>query len=423
MQNVAIVMVLVLSASWAIQWCLCWFYTRSLRRAPREGAKPRLEVLADPPRIRVIMPLRGADPFLRSAVRSVVENPYPRLELCVVLDRPDDPAEKIVRDSLAGVDPGRFRIDFLRDHAPERSLVCSSVLQAYGDRPGAYDLLTFCAADTIVPQKWFWLLADAMSDPAVGSTLGNRWYQPVEGRWGSLVREAWNAGAAVVMWLCRIPWSGAAALRPDEVARSGLIDDWKRSLVEDVTIHDAMRRVGLRLAFVPELTNVNAEEVDLRGGFRFIKRQMLWARLYHPGWWFVLLHALSGGAAMILPMVASVVAVCRGDYASATILAAGFSAYLVGLVLLWLWLENSIRHVVDANVMTLKRTPRRLLKMLVAIPLTQLLYPAAVISCHVARYVDWRGIRYDLVGRNTVKMVEYVPFEAEHHPADERTSI
>lgn len=406
-----------------MQFGLCLRYVRALRRPPGTEKRPRADVVANPPRIRVVMPLRGADPFLGTAVRSVIENPYPNLELCIVLDRPDDSAEPIVREVLAGVDVNRYRIDVLRDRAPERSLVCSSVLQAFDDRPESFDLLTFCAADTIVPANWFWLLADTMHESQVGSTLGNRWYQPAEGRWGSLVREAWNAGAAVVMWLCEIPWSGAAALRPEEIRKSGLVEDWKRSLVEDVTIHDAMRRIGLRLQFVPELTNVNAEEVDLRGGFRFIKRQMLWARLYHPGWWFILVHSLSGGAAVIVPLVGIVAAVWVQDSFAAKLFAGGLASYVVGLLLLWLWLENAIRRVVDTQAMSLGLTPLRLLKMLLAIPLTQLLYPLAVLSCHVARHVDWRGIRYELRGQKAVHMIQYVPFTSELQPTDERTSI
>ena len=157
------------------------------------------------------LPLRGADPFLENAIRSVLENDYPRLEMHIVVDHEQDPAYRIVTDVLSRLKDKNVTVSTLREKRPHCSLVCSSVIQAFDTVADRCDIIVFCAADTIVPAHWYWEVAAAMADPKVGCTLGNRWYWPEEGRIGSHVRQLWNMGAAVIMWLCNIPWGGSAA--------------------------------------------------------------------------------------------------------------------------------------------------------------------------------------------------------------------
>jgi hypothetical protein len=48
--------------------------------------------------------------------------------------------------------------------------------------------------------------------------------------------------------------------------------------------------------------------------------------------------------------------------------------------------------------------------MIFAVPLTQAVYTAAVLSLFGLKEVDWRGIRYELGKDKTVRMIEYVPY-------------
>ena len=416
--------VTVLAISLLIQFVLFVAFTRALRQGP-STAEIRQTLEKQPPKICVIMPLRGADPFLKDAIRSVVGSQYPNLHLQIIIDCELDSARAVVEETLRDVATHRFSVDFLRDHCPDRSLICSSILQAVDANSDHCDLFSFCAADMVLPDDWYWHLANAMNDTQVGCPLGNRWYQPLEGQWGSLVRQAWNAGAVVIMWLCEIPWGGAAALRPADIKRSGLYDTWQTSLVEDVTIYDAIRRIGKSTKFVPALTVVNHEEINLVNGFRFIQRQMLWARLYHPRWWLVLVHALAGLAAVTVPSLLVIVAVLNSQYLVAGVSASGLIVYVATLVILWIQLEDSVARTLlnTSDKIKSQRTWGRLCRMTLVVPLVQVLYPLAAIACSVARHADWRGIRYEFLGRGKIRMVEYVPFQASEQTNDGKTSI
>ncbi len=420
----SVVIATAIAISLFIQFVLFVVFARALTQGP-STVEIRQTLEKQPPRICVIMPLRGADPFLKDAILSVVNSQYPNLLLQIIIDCEQDSARSVVEATLRNVSKHRYHVDFLRDHCPDRSLICSSILQAIDANSEHCDLFSFCAADMVLPADWYWHLVNAMNDKNVGCPLGNRWYQPLEGQWGSLVRQAWNAGAVVIMWLCEIPWGGAVALRPADIKQSGLYSLWQTSLVEDVTIYDAIRRIGKSPKFVPALTVVNQEEIDVSNGFRFIKRQMLWARLYHPRWWLVLGHALAGLSAIVIPTFAAMVAIMSAQYLAAGVSAGAILVYVVTMVLLWIQLENCVARTLLHTSCEIKshRTWTRLFRMTLVVPLVQVLYPIAAIACSLATYADWRGIRYVFLGRGKIRMVEYVPFAASEQPNDGKTSI
>lgn len=413
MSQLAIALLAWLAVSWFIQSILALAYVRALGRRSGGPTSDTPSSAEAGPRIGVIMPLRGADPFLAEVLTSVLEHDYPRLHLYIVLDRLEDSAADLVAETLKQSRGTQVAVtvEALRDRSPERSLVCSSMIQGFDHLAKTCDLITFCAADTVIPRGWYATIADTMRDPTIGCTLGNRWYLPTEGWWGSLVRQCWNAGAVVLMWQFQIPWSGAASLRPDDVRRSGLRTFWETSLVEDVPIHDAMRGVGQRLQFVPELTNANREEIHWRDAYRFIMRQMIWARLYHPRFPLIVGHALLGLATVVISAGAAGVWLCQGDWISGGAVAAGLVAHLVGLAGLLALLDGAVGSLLASRGEPVAPWSwDRWVRIVLAISLTQIVYPLAILECCLTKQITWRGITYQLLGRGRVRMVEYVPF-------------
>ena len=349
MYVLTIAILLYLSISWTTQWILVRLYVRAVRLAASGNDVHALQSDDELPRIAVLMPLRGADPFLPQAIRSVLGNNYPDLQLRIVVDNREDPAWEIVEDTVKSLGTDNVHVSVLREKPQQRSLICSSLIQAFDESEETCDLVCFCAADMVVPSNWYSEMAKAMRDPETGSLLGNRWYMSAEGRWGSLVRYAWNAGAVVLMWLFKIPWSGALALRPADVHRTGLRRMWETSMVEDVPVYDAMRRSGLEMRFVPSLTIVNREEIGLGGAFRFMKRQMIWARLYHPRWALVVAHSLMGLLSLAVPLAVAGWASAAGEFGVAAWLCGGVAAYLAGEALLLGMLESSVCDVLRSR--------------------------------------------------------------------------
>lgn len=364
------------------------------------------------PRICVLMPMRGVDSTLAAAIRSVLDQDYPTFGVRIVVDSQDDPSWAIAREIVDGERDSRVHIALLERPHATCSLVCSSLLQALDELDDSWDMIAFCASDMIVPRNWLRTIAAAMSEPGVGATLGNRWYLPPAPTPGSLVRYLWNAAAVVTMWWFQIPWSGGLALRIGDLRRSGLLEKWGKGLIEDVPAAQAMTDIGLKLKFVPELFIMHRDGIGLGEALRFMRRQMLWPRLYHRSWPLLVLKSSCDVLALLAPLVIFLLALSGGHPEMAAAAALCFFVSIAGQAALLLIIERAVALAQPAgNGHWQKFAGLPPLAVIAAIPFTHLFYTAALVACMLDKSVEWRGIVYRFDGPWQVRMVEYHPYK------------
>ncbi|MDZ7616412.1 MAG: glycosyltransferase, partial [Patescibacteria group bacterium] len=262
-------------------------------------------------------------------------------------------------------------------------------------------------------RTWLAELGEALADPRVGVATGNRWYMPRQRTWGALVRYLWNAAAVVQMYCYGIPWGGTLAVKLAALRQGDLLHRWAHAFCEDTMLYAAMRQQGRRVAFVPTLMMVNRESCSLAGFFYWVRRQLLTARLYHPGWPAVVFHGLITTLTLAAGAVALALALAFQQGTAAAWLAFGLLFYTASMPLLLGSLEQSVRINVAARGESVAwmswSTPFRLV---VAIPLTQAIYAAALVSAALVRRVEWRGVVYRVDGPRGIQLVEYQPFRA-----------
>ncbi|MGB3654523.1 MAG: hypothetical protein WBA41_25395 [Rivularia sp. (in: cyanobacteria)] len=74
-------------------------------------------------------------------------------------------------------------------------------------------------------------------------------------------------------------------------------------------------------------------------------------------------------------------------------------------------LESQVRTVIQARGETLPRfSTIKILKIVFAIPLTQIISNVALLSAMMMRKVKWRGINYKINGPWNIKLVKYRPY-------------
>lgn len=372
------------------------------------------------PKCFVSVPLRGADATLVRALQSLIDQDYPDFEVHIVIDHDTDPAWDIVRSFIADTGTTRLKPSTLRERRPECSLLCGSLVQVLEDLEGQEGLLAFSAADMHPPRNWLREMATLMADPEVGATLGNRWFLPPEGQWGSLVQYLWNVGAIVPMAMQEIPWGGALCLRLADIRRAGLPAKWAKGMVEDAPIKDAIHGLGLKFRFSPQLFVSDRSEISVARVWHFVCRQLLWTRLYHPNWWFVIFNSVSTTGIMFAPWVAALVFLARGEWSSAGWSAAIGLGYILASGFLGWWMDVAMRRMLVARGEEAPAFPLRTwLRLLVAIPLTQAIYALAVVFAARTKEVAWRGVHYRLHGPWSIEMVQYRPYReilAESQP-------
>jgi cellulose synthase/poly-beta-1,6-N-acetylglucosamine synthase-like glycosyltransferase len=383
------------------------------------------------PLTAVIICLRGADPFLPNCLRSLLKQNYPRYDLKVILDSQEDPAGKIVTETIAELGATNVEISHLRIVRHNCSLKCSSLIQAVSDLDDSYKVVAFVDADTIVHPNWLRELVTPLADEKVGATTGNRWYLPTGNYWGSLVRYAGNVSTVVQMFLFQIPWGGSLSIKTEVLHQTGLLEKWGQAFNDDLMIHSVLKKHKLQVKFVPSLLMVNREESDLLDLIDHLKRLLLCSRLYHPRWLALVSDAISSILFPTLVILLILQSLLEGQWYAAALLFSCYSIYTVGLLLLMLILEQGIQRVMHFQGQSLSKTgytnaklaPAAVLKMLIVIPLTQWVYGVAMLSSLWMSTVKWRGLSYRVQGPWNIRLVEYRPYQWLDQPVDPKASL
>ena len=406
--------------SWVvIQVCLTLVFIWYLR-----SSKKNLLPDDQLPKTAVILCLRGADPFLPRCLRSLLNQNYPQYDLKLIVDSQKDPAWKIATDTIQQERATNVQISPLRIARQNCSLKCRSLLQAVSELDDSYTVVALVDADTVVHRNWLRELVSPLAHPKVGATTGNRWYLPTGRYWGSLVRYVGNVSTVVQMYLFRIPWGGTLAVKTELLRETGLLDKWGQAFNEDTMIRKVLEKHGMQVKFVPSLIMLNREECELPNLKYSLMRQLLSARLYHPLWLAVVSDAISSILIPTLVVVLFLASLLTGDWNLAAVLFRNFSIYTLGLLFMMLALEYGVQQVIRKHGEPMaKLSALTVMKMLIAIPLTQWVYGLAMVLSLGMRRVNWRGISYQIKGPWGVRLVEYRPYQLLDEPDESKVSI
>ena len=361
------------------------------------------------PKVAIALCLRGADPFLPHCLQALLNQNYPDYELKIVVDSREDPAWNIATQIQNQTDIP-VQISPLRIRRETCSLKCSALIQAVSDLDRDCEIIALVDADTIPHPNWLRELVRPLKDSKVGLTTGNRWYVPGT-QWGTLCRYIWNVAAVGQMYLYRIPWGGSLAIKTEIVRQARLLEKWQQAFCEDTMLRRVMEDKGLQVEFVASLMMVNREECALPNFRRWVNRQLLNAKLYHPGWRAILTY---GTITFLIPATAALLTlinVFTRQWISTVVLGGSLVTYILLVFLLINVYERAIRQKLALRNETLPPySAVTLLKLLLAIPLTQLVCAIAFWQAMLTKQVEWRGITYQIKGPWDIKLLEYFPY-------------
>ena len=375
--------------------------------------RPRPKRLHDDqcPRAAVLMGLKGCDPFLWKGLRRLLSQDYPNYDVHFVVDSRDDPAWPLVEEAIAETQSTNVSLQEFRD-LPENGIVnCtnSKVVQALRSLPeDSVEIIAMADGDVVADENWLRdLVAPLVRDDSIGVTYGNRWFIPPRFRMGTLVRSLWNMAATSIMYHQNMPWGGCYATRMRAVREGGLIEKWAKVGALDMFTTREMKRLGLKIEFVPTLMMVNREECGLPFSFNFIRRQITWAQLYNPVWPLAVLQSALG-AGMI---GAAIVLLCLGFVqANSSVVgwsAAGLAVYCFGLALAAIGHHFAVRRMLIRSRQTADRlTLGTILALPLALPLTVFVYFAATLHCLFCKRIAWRGSLLEFNGPHDIRVIE-----------------
>lgn len=352
---------------------------------------------------RVILCLRGSDPFLGDTIRAAVNQDHPDYELRVIIDSRDDPAWAEVEAALATARPRcRVVVEPLAHRPSTSSLKCASLIQGLGDAERGTAMVALLDADVVPAASWLRTLGTALAADGCGVATGNRWYAPPDRELGSWARAGWNAGALVQMVCFGIPWGGTLAVRSSLLESAGLRGKWARAFCEDTLLSAALAGTGWRVKFVPALIAVNHESVTLAALVPWITRQLLTARLYHPAWPVVAIFGLSAPLTVLATAVAIGLALARHDLPAGAGLGICLALFLASLPTLFLWIERIVMQTVGTPRLT--ATPA-LADAVRGTFSAQAIYGSAILRALALTSTRWRGATYTIGGPFDIRLV------------------
>jgi cellulose synthase/poly-beta-1,6-N-acetylglucosamine synthase-like glycosyltransferase len=379
------------------------------------------------PKATVILCMRGADPFLPDCLQGLMAQDYPNYQLQIVIDSPEDPAWEVVEKTLQDQSATSIKISPLETRRSTCCLKCSSLIQAVSDLDADCEVVAILDADVVPHRTYLRELVAPLANPKIGVASGNRWYSPVGEQWGSVVRYVFNAPAVMQMTAYKMPFGGALAFKADILRDSPLLERWGRSLTDTPVLAGVFRDQGLGVAFVPSLMMGNLEGCKLPNFVRWMKRQLLMVRLYHPPakWWAIIAHGTVISLIPALSFGLLLISVLTGKWEAFGAIASGLILYGIGSLSIILVLEHYVRKVLKTpgEKPIASFSLPKLFQVMVAIPLMQFIYPIALYSVMLMRNVNWRGVRYEVHGPWDIRLVDYQPYQPVPRLANANTSV
>jgi cellulose synthase/poly-beta-1,6-N-acetylglucosamine synthase-like glycosyltransferase len=272
--------VFVLGLSQILLALRCHLYLRSYETKSARRLRESFD-----PAVALICPCRGLDPNFEQNVRSMLALNYQAYRTFFVVSDPNDRAHRVLRSLTA-------------DH-PNCRIVISDRVRSPGDKVNnllaavnasevrSAELFAFIDSDVNPDPEWLRNLITPLVDPAVGLTTGYRHYQPVSGFWSTMRAVANNVAMTphLVGHRLRVAWGGAMAMRRRDFDRSGVEEIWCGALSDDLTLATAIRRLGLRIEFVPKCLTNSSDSCTMRECYAWLRRQLFVARMYSPAMW------------------------------------------------------------------------------------------------------------------------------------------
>ena len=363
------------------------------------------------PKTAVILSLRGADPFLADGIQALRQQEFPNFLIKIVVDSEEDPSWKILK-SIDFDSPGApVEIQVLRNRRSTCSLKCSALVEAVESMDDDVEIIVLTDADVVSNSRWLHDSVGPLSNPKIGVVTGNQWFAPDRISLGSMVRSYWHSGSISPTVVYEHPWGGTCAMRVDDIKKSGLVERWKKTIVDDGPIKEAFNPLGLKVYVSPSLVIVNRENCSFDYARTYIRRMLTWSRIYEDAYWLTLLHMFgTTGPLLLLPLLA-VYGVVSSNPFVAWSAAIGIFAYVLSTFVGFWAVESSVKAAVRNRNQSFKRTSLfGWIRFAFLFPFVHLLHSIATIEALLLKRISWRKVTYEIRGRWNVKVIKDQPY-------------
>lgn len=357
----------------------------------------------------LIVPCKGIDAAFEENIRSFYKQQYENYRLWFVVGEQTDPAYAELcrlRGRLGPDSKARDVQVFVAGSGQARSQKIHNLLHCYERLGDDVEVMAFADSDTCVRSSWLSNIVHPLRSNKNGVATGYRWFVPNRNNLASLALSAINAKVAQFLGNTRFnqAWGGSMAIRVDVFRRLGIDKIWPKALSDDLSVSTAVKRAGMKVAFVPACLVASYESTTWPELFEFGRRQFLITRVYAPRtWWFGLLSTLYSVLGLWATAAVAIYAAIIGHehvnlFASVPIV---FYANQLGRAAMRQAMAYHVlrdAYRVSRGTQHAARSTRYAIAAdVLACWLWSLLLLLFIISSAFGRTIRWRGIRYKLL--------------------------
>jgi cellulose synthase/poly-beta-1,6-N-acetylglucosamine synthase-like glycosyltransferase len=281
------------------------------------------------------------------------------------------------------------------------------------------EVFVFVDADVIARDDCLRYLVAPLSNLDIGATTGYRFYIPFKGDWPSLIRSLWNRISA---WEMADPayafaWGGAMAIRRDTFDKADVRGSWERSADDDLALTTAIKRLGLRVHFVPQCLVASHGDATFKEVMEWMNRQLILTKVYYPALWRRAIARTIVLTVWLMAVLISAVGAIAHDQQMLLALLAGLTLLPVEWAFLFkaqgLWkqlLKANMGEHLSQDVKVMKEPAgdtlamqsleeaynRSFWRFSATLPLAHLVLPWMTLYSILTNRITWRGITYEL---------------------------
>jgi len=352
------------------------------------------------PRTALFVPCKGKDLNFEKNITSFFHQDYENYLLWFVVADKSDPAyDKLCElKKRLGKNSKAFDVQILvAGQAKTCSQKIHNLLHCYERIGDDVEVLAFADSDACIRNDWLSHIVDPLKKPKNGVTSGYRWFIPETNNTATLALSAVNAKIAQLLGNTRFnqAWGGSMAIRTEVFRRLGLDKIWPKTLSDDLSLSQAVKKAGLKITFVPACLVASYQSTTWTKLFEFARRQFLITRVNAPrAWWFGLFGSLYSVLGLWGTAGLAIYAAIRGDK--------NLPLFVAVPVLFFI---SQMGRAIVRQIMISKLLKDDAPKMKAAIVADILLFWAwsilllfFIVSSAFGRTITWRQIRYKLIG-------------------------
>jgi len=352
------------------------------------------------PPVVLIVPCKGKDLAFQKNITSFFNQDYEGYLLWFVVADQADAAYGELCKLKELLSAGSKALDIrvlVAGAAKSCSQKVHNLLYCFRKIPDDVEIMAFADSDVCVRSDWLSHLVYPLRKSKYGAATGHRWFVPRKNNLASLALSAVNA--KIVQLLGKSPfnqvWGGSMAVRADVFRRLGIDKIWEKALSDDASLGRAVKKAGLKVAFVPACLVASYEFTTWPKQLEFGRRQFLITRISAPNiWWTGLACCLYSVLGLWAGTALAVYAALTGQKNLAIFIAVPVVFFIGQLI------RAILRQRMIAKLLPDDRPKMRMAAAvdILLFWLWSLLLLVFIVSSTFGRTITWRGVRYKLLG-------------------------